>query len=120
MSGEAPISRWGSRVLLELGILEPLRSRFAFAQSLRPFGLEDTRNYIRFHIQRAEGPKDLFSDEAVKTVTHPPRTVPCVHAVCLLEIFDPIATRPQCLLVIILALENFNQVLVAKISEYEH
>ena len=54
--------------VLELGILEPLRSRFAFAQSLRPFGLEDTGNYISFHIQRAEGPKDLFSDEAVKTI----------------------------------------------------
>lgn len=54
--------------VLELGILEPLRSRFAFAQSLRPFGLEDTGNYVRFHIQRAEGQKDLFSDDAVRTI----------------------------------------------------
>jgi len=54
--------------VLELGILEPLRSRFAFAQSLRPFGLEDTGNYIRFHIERAEGPKDLFSDDAIRTI----------------------------------------------------
>lgn len=54
--------------VLELGILEPLRSRFSFAQSLRPFGLEDTRNYIRFHLQRADADKDLFSDDAITRV----------------------------------------------------
>jgi type II secretory pathway predicted ATPase ExeA len=54
--------------VLELGVLEPLRSRFSFAQALRPFGLEDTRNYIRFHLDRAEGDRDLFSDDAVRRV----------------------------------------------------
>jgi type II secretory pathway predicted ATPase ExeA len=54
--------------VLELGILEPLRSRFSFAQSLKPFGLEDTQNYIRFHLERAEGDKNLFSDEAVRRI----------------------------------------------------
>lgn len=54
--------------VLEAGVLEPLRSRFSFAQSLRPFGLEDTRNYIRFHLDRADGDRDLFSDDAVLRV----------------------------------------------------
>lgn len=46
--------------------LEPLRSRFSYVQGLRPFGLEDTRNYVRFHIQRAEAPPKLFSDQAIR------------------------------------------------------
>jgi len=54
--------------VLELGLLEPLRSRFSFAQSLKPFCIEDTRNYIRFHLDRADGDKDLFSDDAVRRV----------------------------------------------------
>ena len=31
--------------------LAPLRSRISYAWQLRPYGLEDTRNYIRFHLQ---------------------------------------------------------------------
>jgi type II secretory pathway predicted ATPase ExeA len=54
--------------VLELGVLEPLRSRFSFAQSLKPFGLEDTQNYIRFHLERADGDKNLFTDDAVRRV----------------------------------------------------
>jgi len=54
--------------VLELGVLEPLRSRFAFAQSLRPFGLEDTQNYIRFHLERVDGDNKLFSDDAIRRV----------------------------------------------------
>ncbi len=54
--------------VLELGILEPMRSRFSFAQSLKPFGLEDTRNYIRFHLQRADADRNLFSDNAVTRI----------------------------------------------------
>lgn len=56
--------------VLELAVLAPLRSRFSFGHSLRPFGLEDTRNYIRFHLERAQGDPDLFSDEAVKKIFH--------------------------------------------------
>lgn len=54
--------------VLHLHILEPMRSRFSFAQTLRPFGLEDTQNYIRFHLERADGDKNLFSDDAVKKI----------------------------------------------------
>ncbi len=46
--------------------LEPLRSRFSFVQGLRPFGLEDTRNYVRFHLERAEASLNIFSDDAIR------------------------------------------------------
>lgn len=46
--------------------LEPLRSRFSYVQGLRPFGLEDTRNYVRFHLERAEVPPSLFTDDAIR------------------------------------------------------
>lgn len=55
-------------LLLVLGhpTLEPLRSRLFYVQALRPFGLEDTRNYVRFHLERADLDPKLFSDPAVK------------------------------------------------------
>ncbi len=56
--------------VLELGVLAPLRSRFSFGHSLRPFGFEDTKSYIRFHITRAGGDKSLFSDDAIKRIFH--------------------------------------------------
>jgi len=46
--------------------LAPLRSRVAYTHGLRPFSLDDTRNYVRFHLERAEGDGKLFSDEAIK------------------------------------------------------
>lgn len=46
--------------------LEPLRSRVAFAHALRPFQVDDTHAYVAWHLQKAEAPKDLFSDEAVR------------------------------------------------------
>jgi len=49
-------------------LLEPLRSRFGYAQPLRPFTLEDTRNYIRFHLERADVAPDLISDEAARRI----------------------------------------------------
>lgn len=48
--------------------LEPLRSRVVYAQSLRPFGLEDARNYVRHHLQHAEADPGLMSDEAVRRI----------------------------------------------------
>lgn len=50
--------------------LEPLRSRIVFASTLRPFSLEDTQNYVRFHLERAESNTGLFSDDAVKRLFH--------------------------------------------------
>lgn len=54
--------------VLELGILEPLRTRFSFGYSLKPFGLDDTRSYIQFHLKRAESEFDIFSDDAVNRI----------------------------------------------------
>ena len=48
--------------------LEPLRSRIVYAPSLRPFGLEDTRNYIRHHLTHADADPGLISDEAVRRI----------------------------------------------------
>ena len=46
--------------------LEPFVTRIGFACALKPFTLEDTRNYIRFHLERAGAKERLFSDDAVK------------------------------------------------------
>jgi len=46
--------------------LEPLRNRLSYVETLRPFGLEDTRNYARFHLEQADAPPKLFSDHAVQ------------------------------------------------------
>jgi len=46
--------------------LAPLRTRVSYAQTLKPFGLEDTQNYIRFHLDRANVEPKLFSDTASK------------------------------------------------------
>lgn len=48
--------------------LASLRSRIAYAHGLRPFNLEDTRNYVRHHLQRADCNPSLLSDEAVRKV----------------------------------------------------
>jgi type II secretory pathway predicted ATPase ExeA len=48
------------------GALASLRTRISYAQTLRPFALEDTRNYIQFHLQRAEVDPKLFTEDAIK------------------------------------------------------
>lgn len=49
-------------------LLEPLRSRFLFVHHLRPFTLEDTKNYVRFHLTGAGARPEVLSDDAVKEV----------------------------------------------------
>ncbi len=49
-------------------VLDSLRSRFTFVQALRGFNLEDTRNYIRFHLERAATDPKLFSDDAARRI----------------------------------------------------
>ena len=48
--------------------LAPLCSRIFYAHPLRPFGLEDARNYIRYHLERADVDPKTLSDDAVKRV----------------------------------------------------
>jgi type II secretory pathway predicted ATPase ExeA len=51
---------------LQLSALDSLRSRFAYAHVLRAFTLEDSRNYLRFHLERAEVDPAVISDEACR------------------------------------------------------
>lgn len=51
-------------------VLTPLRSRFTYSYTLRPFGLEDTTNYVAFHLSRAGVDPKLFSPDAVKKLFH--------------------------------------------------
>ncbi len=57
-------------------LLEPLVNRFSYVSALRPFSIEDTRNYVRFHLQHAGAQGDVFSDTAVTTLFHASKGVP--------------------------------------------
>lgn len=48
--------------------LEPFVNRVGYAAALKPFSLEDTRNYVRFHLQRAGAQDKLFSDDAIRRI----------------------------------------------------
>ena len=64
--------------------LEPLRGRIGYAQPLRPFSLEDTRNYIRFHLQRVDADLKLFSDPAIKHMFQATKGKPrIINLLCL-------------------------------------
>lgn len=57
---------------------EAFRQRIVFSHSLRSFSIEDARNYIRFHMERCEGPPELFTDEAIQLIFHIARGLPRV------------------------------------------
>ena len=57
---------------------EAFRQRIVFAHTLRAFTIEDARNYIRFHLERAEGPKELFTEDAVQLIFHLAKGLPRV------------------------------------------
>ncbi|MCB9686047.1 MAG: AAA family ATPase [Alphaproteobacteria bacterium] len=61
---------------LALPELASLRSRFGYAVTLRPFSLEDTGNYVRFHLQEAGAAPTLLSEDAVRAVFHASQGVP--------------------------------------------
>lgn len=48
--------------------LAPLVTRIAYAHQLRPFGVEDTRSYVRHHLERSGANPKMISDEAVKRI----------------------------------------------------
>lgn len=56
--------------------LASLRSRFGYAIQLRPFSLEDTLNYLRFHLKESGAKPTLISDEAARAVFHASQGVP--------------------------------------------
>jgi len=47
---------------------EPLRQRIGFSHNLRGFTVDDARDYFHFHLERAEGPKELFTDNAIQSI----------------------------------------------------
>jgi type II secretory pathway predicted ATPase ExeA len=53
---------------LRLPALESLRSRITYAHALKPFTIEDTRNYLRFHLERAEVDPKLLTDDACRKI----------------------------------------------------
>lgn len=57
---------------------EAFRQRIVFAHSLRGFTIDDARNYIRFHLHRSEGPKELFTEGAVQLIFHLAKGLPRV------------------------------------------
>ncbi|MCP3986013.1 MAG: AAA family ATPase [bacterium] len=64
--------------------LDSLRSRIGYAQILRAFTLDDARNYIRFHLQRADVKADLFTDDAVRRVFQATHGKPrAINQLCL-------------------------------------
>jgi len=56
--------------------LDSLRSRFSYAVQLRPFSLEDTTDYIRYHLTGAGQKEALLSDAAVRAVFQASRGAP--------------------------------------------
>ena len=69
----------GTEQLLETlrdPLLVPLRTRFSYAHQLRAFGMEDARNYVRFHVEQSGGPPNLFTDGAVTALFSASQGVP--------------------------------------------
>lgn len=59
--------------------LQPMVTRIVYTHQLRSFGADDTRQYIRHHLERASLPPKLFTDDAIKrifmTSTGKPRVI---------------------------------------------
>jgi type II secretory pathway predicted ATPase ExeA len=54
----------------------PFRQRINFCHTLRPFTVDDARAYVDFHLKRAEGPHDIFTEGAVGLIFHMTRGYP--------------------------------------------
>ncbi|MCP4868837.1 MAG: AAA family ATPase, partial [Proteobacteria bacterium] len=61
---------------LQVTSLAPLRSRIGFTWQLRPYGLEDARQYVAYQLQRANVDAKVFSDHAVKRIFQASRGYP--------------------------------------------
>lgn len=47
-------------------VLEPFTTRLGYVHALKPFNLEDTKNYIGFQVRQAGARNTLFSDGAIR------------------------------------------------------
>ena len=57
---------------------EALKQRIVFSHNLRGFTIDDARSYVQFHLERAEGPKELLADNAIQMIFHLARGLPRV------------------------------------------
>jgi general secretion pathway protein A len=57
---------------------EAFRQRIVFSHNLRAFTIDDARNYVRFHLERCEGPKELFAEGAIQLIFHVAKGLPRV------------------------------------------
>ena len=57
---------------------EAFRQRIVFSHNLRAFTIDDARNYVRFHLERCEGPKELLTEGAVQLIFHVAKGLPRV------------------------------------------
>lgn len=57
---------------------EAFRQRIVFSHTLRAFTIDDARNYVRFHLERCEGPKELFTEGAIQLIFHVAKGLPRV------------------------------------------
>jgi type II secretory pathway predicted ATPase ExeA len=57
---------------------EPLKQRIGFSHNLRGFTVDDARAYVQFHLDRAEGPAELFTDDAVQIIFNLAKGLPRV------------------------------------------
>jgi general secretion pathway protein A len=57
---------------------EALKQRIGFSHQLRGFTIDDALAYVDFHLKRAEAPKELLSQDAVKTIFHYAKGLPRV------------------------------------------
>ena len=57
---------------------EDLKQRIIFSHHLRGFTIDDARKYVRFHLKRAEAPKELFTDNAIQMIFHLAKGLPRV------------------------------------------
>ena len=75
---------------------EALKQRIGFSHSLRGFTLDDAVQYVRFHLKRAEGPPELFSEAAVKIIFNQARGLPrVINQIALQSLIRAAVTRKE-------------------------
>jgi type II secretory pathway predicted ATPase ExeA len=72
---------------------EAFRQRIVFSHTLRAFTIDDARNYVRFHLERCEGPKELFTEGTVQLIFHVAKGLPRVINQVALQAIIKAATR---------------------------
>ena len=57
---------------------EPLRQRISYSHNLRGLTVDDACKYVKFHLKRADGPMELFTENAVKMIFNMAKGLPRV------------------------------------------